>query len=315
MAAPQIFTKDVVGANLLSTLQTDILAQTDWARPNSATFPTLYKATTTRGAQMCIDLNIAAADLNKMSLRAYRTHDGTTGVDSADTFIRYKRTTGGAFSTNTYHYVLSLSKEHFFLSIEGPRAGETGADSATYGSLRNYIFLCDLVPYNAGDTTAAVILGGPQTNAAPTLLALMHQVRVSRNGANTLAWTPGHLNALTFPQLLSTNNGSVAFNEQRVAAMDSNNYHLSPYVFFDNAEGERGRLSDIFYAGMNYSELPTEVPSPPIGQSVTYNSKTYRLHQLNRNDGQEQTWGGLGFTIGGNTAWANYSHIIGIPAA
>lgn len=310
MAAPVLLERNVLGANLLSQLTTDILTQTDWARPNSGSFPTLFKATTTRGAQMCIDLNTTAADLNKMSLTAYRTHDGTTGVDPALTYIRYKRTTGGAFATNTYHYVLSLSKEHFFLSVEGPRVGETGADAAAYGSLRNYVFLCDMVPYNAGDTVPTVLLGGPPTNVAPTLAALCHEVRASRNAADNAAWVPGHLCSLQWPNGMP----SGVLNEQRVTSMDSNKLHMPPYVYYDNTEGERGRMYELYLLGHTNPDF-YEAPPPAVGSTFTYNSKTYKIHQLNKSDSVEAAWGPLGGAANGSTTSPNNSFVVALPAA
>lgn len=299
---------NVTGANLLSTLQTLILGSTDWARPNSGVLPTLFKCTTTRGAQMAIDLNTTAVDLNKMSLTAYRTHDGTTAVDPTVSFIRHKRTTGGAFATNTYHGFVSAGKEHFFLYIEGPRAGETGADSATYGSLRNYVFLNDLVPYHAADTTPAVVLGGPQTNVAPTLVANMHQVRVSRNAADSLAWNPGHLTSLQFPMIAAAN----FMNEKREAVSDSGNFYMSPYVLWDNTDGERGRLASFFYAGSTFADV-LEATVPPIGQNVTYGGATYKLIQVNKSDTSEQAWGPLGLAANAGAALMNYSPVIAVP--
>lgn len=308
------YERNVLGSNLLSQLQTDILSSTDWARPNSATFPTLYKATTTRGAQMCIDLNTTAVDLNKMSLTAYRTHDGTTAGDSALTYIRHKRTTGGAFATNTYHYILSCGKEHFFLAVEGPRGGETGADSAVYGSLRSYVFLCDLVPYFGADTAATVILGGIPTNVAPAITNLSHQVRVGRNYANTLSWTTGHLTALSFPGINAQQGTNYTAYETRIATLDSNNYYLSPYVFWDNTEGIRGRLSSFFYAGFNYSDYTGDGTAPPlVGQVVSYGGATYKLIQVNRSDSSEATWGSFGAAMNANAGFINYSPIVGVP--
>lgn len=305
---------NVAGASLLSTIQTAILASTDWARPNSGTYPTLFKATTTRGAQMAIDINTVAADLNKMTMAAYRTHDGTTAGDSAATFLRHKRTTGGAFATNIYHGIVSAGKEHLFISMEGPRAGETGPDNASYGSIRNYVFLNDLVPYHAGDTIPVVILGGPPTNVAPSLLANAHQVRVSRNGADNASWNPGHLTALSYPFYNAQQGQGFFFNEQRVATLDSSTYYLSPFVFFDNNEGERGRLASFFYAGMNQWDQ-YEAPAPPVGQIVTYAGASYKLLQINKSDGSELAFGGFGAAYNSTAALVNNSVVVAVPYA
>jgi hypothetical protein len=310
MAATVYLERNVLGANLLSTLQTDILSQTDWARPNSGTFPTLYKATTTRGAQMAIDINIVAADLNKMSVRCYRTHDGTTGVDTADSFIRYKRTTGGAFATNTYHYVLSLGKEHFFLGIEGPRVGEAGPDSASAGSLRNYIFLNDIVPYIGSDTIPAVAFGGTPTNVAPTIAVQAHQVRISRNGGDSLAWVPGHMTSDIWPSI-----GVVSqMNEQRVSALDSSKVYHSPFKVWENTDGPRGRLASFFYVG--HTGVDTfEAPPPSVGQIVTISSVQYKLLQVNKSDATEISWGSFGYANNAAAASINFSPIIAVPYA
>lgn len=302
---------NVLGSNLLSSIQTAILASTDWARPNSATFPTLFKATTTRGAEMAIDLNTVALTLQTMTATAYRTHDGTTPGDAATRYLRMKRVSAGSLAANTYHAVVSVGKEHFFLAIEGPRPGESSPDVAGYGSLRNYIFMCDLVPYYVADTVPAVILGGSSVNAAASLVNSSHQVVCSRNHLDTLSWVNGHLATLDFPAMGS----AINLNDQRITTLDSDNFDLAPYVYYGNDNGRRGRLSSFFFAGWPVPTIPEGTVAPPIGQIVTYGGASYKLLQVNKSDSSEETWGGFGAALNNSTSLLNNSPIVAVPYA
>ena len=183
---------DCLGTALLSTIQTAILASTDWARPNSGSFPTLYKATTTAGAQMCIDINTTAITTTNLIYTWYRTHDGTTGVDPLSKGFRFKRNATGTLAANTYHGRVSAGKDHLYIDIEGPRPGETNTDHSGLGSLRNYLFMSALEPYyDTVDTTPTVIVGGGQwINTSSALGNGSHVAYASRNGRNT---SPGPL--------------------------------------------------------------------------------------------------------------------------
>src|SRR3954471_9618280 len=108
-------------ANLVADLKTAITSSSDWANITG----NILKATTTRGAQMVVDLTDAAIALNLLTIAFYRTHDGVTGVDKITRFIYFKSGATGA-TTNPVYCVVSASKEHLYVSVEGPRSGQTG---------------------------------------------------------------------------------------------------------------------------------------------------------------------------------------------
>lgn len=301
------------GANLLTDINTAILLSSEWARPNSGTFPTLYKATSANGAQMCVDIATIAPLIYQTGVTFYRTHDGTTAVDSKVGNLRYKRLTTGTFSSTTFRFIVSAGPEHLFLMIEGPRAGETNADTATSGSMGNYIFISSLIPYNPEDTIPAVVIGFQTTATAVSTVAGDTIAYVNRNAANNTSWTPGHLNTLDFP----SGNSAVHINNQYFSTIDGGKFSGAPYVFVDNAEGYRGRLSSFFNAGYNFGTY-VDVPLAPIGAIVDdVDGNLYKLIAPNRTDGSSTAnalaFGALGCVSQGSVAQQSYSPVIAVP--
>jgi len=298
-----------LGQDLLANLQTAILASSDWTRPNPATLPNLYKGVTTRGAQMCVDLNDAAITTSLLTLGVYRTHDGTTGVDKITRYIPTKRTTTGSLAQNYYRGVVSVGKEHLFISLEGPRPGEVNTDSTSYGSIRSYFFMNDIIPYHPSsiDTVPAVAVGGWLVNSTTSAFSNQnHNTVSSRNPANTGSWSPGKLTSLTFP--LSNWSDSIGVNW---TGPDGDLY-LGPYVLFDDYSGIRGRLASFFYAGFN--TVSTYETAPNAGnQLITYQGKQYKLLNVTKSDGNAQMWGQFGANPTNSGADSSRSVIVAVP--
>jgi len=302
-------------ADLMTDLNTAILANADWTRPNSGTRPTTYKCTTTRGAQMVLDLaDTGGIGTARMIVAAYTSYDGTTLGDKTGTtrYLNYKGIAAGTTATNWIYWTLSISKEHFFLMVEGPRPGEANADNVTYGSVRNYIFMCDLVPYfdSGVDPEPVVIFGATQSTSTDAYSLNSHKAYASESiGDNP--WTPGNLLTLDFPSL----SGSPVTT--RVGPDD--NYYLSPYVFFGDVDGIRGRLSHLFYAGVNTNFDTSPLSLPPVGSFVTYDDVIYKLLAVNKTTGASGNgsvqWGALGDAGIGQTSSAHRSVIVAVPHA
>lgn len=300
-----------LGTDLLTTLRTAILASSDWARPNAAGKPDLYKATTTRGAQMAVDLNAVALTTQAATLDVFHSHDGTTGVSAARRYLRMKENAVGTLAANTYHGVVSAGKEHLFLSIEGPRASEANTDSTIYGSPRNYLAISDLVPYFAGDVIPAVIHTANIVNGVSSSVNNSHLAFASRDGLDSQYHSAGHLYTLDFP----AGNAGDHYNNQMLASLDSNNLYLAPYVFFDSNQGIRGRLSSLFYAGYNFANI-YDAPVPPVGQVVTYGGKQYKLLAVCKGASSSATtsYAGLG-AVANNSSLSHYSPVVAVPYA
>lgn len=243
---------DCTVANLVSEINTRLAAQGDWTNITG----TVMKATTTRGAQMVVNLADTAITATTVNLAMYRTHDGTTGVDKLTRNI-YFRANGGT-TGDVVHVMLSASKEHFYLYVTGPRVGEPSSETSQQGSA---IFLGDLVPYESTDTVPVVVLiatsiGGYSSTA--------NYVNVSRNAADTASWVVGKLASLIYPYY-----GTSA---PTISARTSDNLPLlRPFVVAEDAGGLRGRLAQIFYGGVD-----TDL-SFAAGQEVTYGGITYTL--------------------------------------
>lgn len=279
-------------ANLLADIRAAILANPDWTRPNAAGKPSLYKCTTTRGADMIVDFEDSAATLLSLVMAVYTSHDGTTGVGKSQRWLYFRGTAG--VTTMPLYVVLSISKDHLFISVEGPRSTDPNTTSTTYGSVRNYFFICDLVPYHAGDTTPVVVTGGHSV-AVPyaSVTSNDHQVYISKSKTG-IPWDQAKIATIDFPSMFTTD----TIQTQRQCAYDSN-YYLFPYVVVSDGDGIRGRLANIFFAGYNQTSDAPEVPTPAVQAKVSYNSQWYKLIAANKHDGTSggnNTWGPLGAT-------------------
>lgn len=294
-------------ANLLADLRTQILTSTAWARPNAGSRPDLYKATTTRGADMIFDLSDAAIGVNNLNMAVWRAHDGTTGTDKTVRYLHWRQT-GGA-TTNTLNCVVSISKEHVFISIEGPRPSQSGPVSANYGSPRRYFFMNDLVPYHGNDTTPVVVAGGSPFNSGSSLVAQSnYNVHVSRNWANSASWAPAKLLTLDFPAAYD----AATLNVTRQTSADSKHY-LAPYVVFGDESGMRGRLASFFFAGYNVADT-LELAVPPVGTRVQYQGQWYKLLAVSKGtDVSGPYWDQFGSASNTTATTFHRSPVVAIP--
>lgn len=301
---------DTTPANFVADVRTAILGSADWAQPNAAGKPGLMKATTTRGAQMVVDLSDAAPNNGYAQFGVYRTHDGTTGVDKVVRYLHWKNGNTGA-NTDKIHCVVSAGKEHLFINTEGPYPSETNTESNVFGSTRTYFYMSDLVPYfdNTVDLVPAVIIGGNHTTAPNQDTSLTYRCLVSRNAKDTVSWRYGKLASLQFP---SRDNGpSTAL--RNVGADGS--FFLFPYVLFDDAEGMRGRLNALFFAGFNYAGGDgIDIPTPPVGDIVNYGGSPYKLLAVNKAAQNSQfIWGSLGASYTYNAPHNFKSTVVAVP--
>lgn len=266
----------------------------------------VLKATTTRGAPMVIDLVDAVPSTFNLNMAMWQNHDGTTGTDRLAKFL-YWRPSGGALN-HLLHVKVSAGKEHLYIEIEGPRTYETGAVNATGGSQRNYVFMCDLVPYHAGDTTPCVVVGGAGVASAVSSIANKNwQVHQSRNVVNNTSWVPAKMVSLAFPSV----SGNETIGVQRSTSLDGN-FYLTPYVIVGDDVGFRGRLSSFFYSGMTFSDI-LEDSGPPVGAETTYSGKKYKLLAVSKSEAATMTWQQFGGAS--NNAAGTYfkSPVVAVP--
>lgn len=282
---------DSTPANLVATLKTEIVKSTDWTNITG----NIMKATTTRGAEMVVDLTDAAITSMRMQCGVYRTHNGTTGTDKVIRYVAWKATVTGA-TTDILHVQLSVGKEHFYLAVEGPRQGEPNPDDSSNftGSMRQPLFLGDIVPYFASDTVPAVLLLG---NTASTAFS-SETVHVSRNAANSASWVPARLGTMTMPKAPTDVSGVQTYSPRRECSADGNTY-LWPWVVLEDTAGIRGRIAKCFFAGFNKSGGSTDAV-PSLYARSTYGGETYMLvapHKSAYISGQSRS--GFGYVANG----------------
>lgn len=273
---------------------------------------TILKATTTRGAQMVIDLADTHPTLAVLGVGFYRSHTGVAGggVDRLSRYVPFRTNVTGATFTMPLHVTLSVSKEHLYFSIEGPRATEPGTSSTVYGGVKTYCFLADLVPYHAADTSPTVVAYAAVT-ATPSAStgAQNHLAYISRNFANSASWDTCRLASLSFVGVQSLDTVKLT----RQCSIDGN-FYVFPFVVLSETEGIRGRLGGFFFGGTN-APTPTFDEPTPVGDTITYGGQTYRLTATDKNDGTSQfVWGALG-SVSNNTTSSNRSVVLALPVA
>jgi hypothetical protein len=232
------------------------------------------KATTTRGAQMVVDLAYTALDTSNLNLCFYTSHDGTTGTNPLVRFVY----TVAASSSNTWRIRVSAGKEHLYVDMQQPLWGETGYD-ASFGARKTFFAMCDVVPYHGGDATPVVAVMAEE-NASNGLGG--KYVRISKNAAATQVWVPASLATLGVPTSSNTEaDASYVEQLQRVSKGDGKTY-LFPYVVFELQDGLRGRLSSFHDGGPSYpmtANLEGFSAVLPLaeGTEVSYGGVTYRV--------------------------------------
>lgn len=301
---------DSTPATLLADIRAVLITCASVSRPNAGAEPDTYKITTTDGADMVFDLNDAAVDAQKMTIGVYKSYDGATFVDKTQKYLNW-RPTGGA-TTNPIHVVVSVSKEHVFIGVEGPRGPETGA-VGSQGSYRSYFAMSALIKYHAGDIATAVVMGqNGNYNALPSFVNGSHKAYITRNYGDTQSWEPGILCPLSFAAV-----GAIGgINVQRASVGDGK-YHLSPYVFWGESGGDRGRLKAFHFAGFNQPDLLADAPVPPVGAATMHDDgQLYKFIAVNKGEGavsQFYYWGPFGLSLNSSSANFNSSIIVAVP--
>jgi len=295
----------VTGTTITFTSQALLNAQAS----GTQVFPMseILKCTTTRGADMILDLSEAAVINTGFQMAVWRAHDGTTGTDKVQRWL-YPKASAFTATNHVVHCIVSASKEHLFISVEGPRPTEPGATSAVVGSQRNYFFFDDVVPYHASDTTPIVYAGGMMAaSGAASVANNSHQGNFSRNFSGLGAWSVAKTLTLDFPSVASTE--TVQINRESAA---DGKYYFSPYVCYGDESGIRGRLASFFHVGFTYSDTP-EIATPPVGKKVLYDGKWYKLLAVTKGDGSSLTWSQFGSA--GNNAVTTFfrSPVVAVP--
>ncbi len=273
----------------------------------------LLKTTTTRGAQIVIDLAPSTRNgTSRVTYRMFASHPGGSygaGIGMSDT--RQVWFSAGAQAVgNVVHVTLSISKEHLFFSLEGPRPGEVGATSATYGSLRNYMFACDVVPYHDTDLTPCVASWpGGLFDASPDITEGIHRAAVSRNSTDTSNWGLCRLATVTVPNFATSQSANVP----NLSTVD-NRMYMWPYLVLQDDEGLRGRLASFFFIGINRTTLVFDAPAN-TGELFTQDGVVYKTIEVHKGDATQPAGGGFGVFSGGTAASAYWSPVVAVPFA
>jgi len=306
-SAPESRVVTVVAGTTISFTDALVAPNGTYQSSDALGIGTFVKATTTRGAQMVLDLEDATITAQRMQIGIYRTHDGTTGVDKVTRNLYWKTATGA--TSDILHARGTAGKEHIYLEVEGPRLTETNAESTIYGSYRQYLALNDISPYYSTtyDNTPAVLLVG-NTAAAANVSAqtnltgpLARNVVVSRDAPGSNSWVQAHLRTLTPHAGDAANPITRTFQPLNL----DGSILMLPFWVFEDAKGLRGSLTR-FYTG-DAAPQSQQVTGDPVfwnaGMEVSYGGVTYRTlipGKSGANSGNNSVsygWGGNWFNV------------------
>jgi hypothetical protein len=265
---------DTTPANLIADLKAKILLSSDWSNPTG----NVVKATTPLGATLAIDLSGSTAPTNVGWVAPYiwRAFSGVTGTDRLDGYgIFWKGSSTGATTTVPLHVTVVAGNTLLWITIEGPRSAENFADTVN-GSFRQTLAISQLTPYFASDTTPQVVVIGSSSfngGGGQQITFQATYVRVGQNVAQTSAWPTGHLMALNF--LTDTQQWNTVMPNKG----NDGSIYLSPFVLFEHATGIRGRLTDLYCAGVNHSANTGDLftTSHMAGDTLTIGGNTYTV--------------------------------------
>lgn len=281
-----------------------------FAFPSGNTFKTkntVLKSTSDRGALLMVDIEAWTTGLYYWGFQVYRGYTGTSpgGHTDGKGYQVWWRA-GGGTSTMPIHVTLSVGKNHLFVAVEGPRGYEASPTNTTYGSIKTYFALSDLIPYHEEDTIPAVVAVSVQ-GWNPTVPGNGHQAQISRDSEDTVSWQAARLGTISWPTMFSSSYVTMPRN----CTIDGNSY-LFPYVVFSEAEGIRGRLSSFFYAGGTQMSTILDL-SEPVGAKVTYDGIEYILVAVTKGDGTNDPWGPFGLTFASTAVMR--SIVVAVPYA
>jgi hypothetical protein len=247
-----------------------------WSSGDAVGVGGFVKATTARGADMILDLADAAVTTGQIQIGLYRTHNGTTSTDKV---VRYLGTKVAAL-TNTMRARVSVSKEHLYVDLEGPRWGETGYDTS-YGPYKSYIFIGDLTPYHASDLVPAVVAIMGDINGGTT--GTGSRAVVSRNQADDTSWVFAQILTLTHHTHHSFDSDGAYPNMAQHYSKGDGKLYVWPYVVVEDRDGIRGRISRIHNAGWSASNGAVQAQYSGAmhsgivdGTEISYGGITYR---------------------------------------
>lgn len=323
------YTRVITAINSATSLSFNSSYGTSGSIPSGTTVTTnsrLLKCTNSRGGQMYLELQSGhlPTGLNDsyraVGVTSYLSHTGATWASSAYTgmssegYIFYSGTLLNSQTDATLHVVVSSSKEHAYISIEGPRNVENYASSTTFGSLKNYAFIADIVPYHATvDLTPAVAFwanfSGSSNGASPTLADQLWRGIVSRTWDNDASWVPCRFPTITMPHMLS----GAATSVNNWCEIDQREYTW-PYLVVEETDGLRGRLNNIFHIGVNRVSYAIDNPQLP-GNMLVQGSTRFKKVGIHKGDGSRFGGaGGLGWANAiSNSNDSNMTIVIAVP--
>ena len=274
-------------ANLWNDLREAVLTSSEWSNPSG----TLLCASANNGAQMNFDL-VGGASIasNRIAATFWRSRNPATGVlgNSLPRELHWSRATDATLTLNSpIHVRVAAGGGLFYLDIEGPREGEAGASA---GSLRNYLFAAPIQPYFDQDQPA-VAVGAAMSTSDNRLTYPMGRVHVSVNRANILAWVSGKIFTLSVP---GYDAGPANHSKWQPFAAGDGYTYLFPWVVVEDIDGIRGRLSDLYYGGVDKAQSDS-VAGFTAGQVLGYRGGTYKLLRPMRNDGVQAQGGSFGY--------------------
>lgn len=269
----------------------------------------ILKTTTSGGAQMVVEV-ARSENIARLMYRTHYTHNGSvSGGASSWRSVTYQ--SGTVLTSHVVHAILSLSNDHLFISLEGPRPNETGAFSAVYGSLRQYMMMSEVILYRDDDTIPCVFSWGNVAATAGAYLSRSFLGDVSRNFSDTFSLVRARLATVMVPIFNSGSATSTVTTFNSRSSIDGTMF-MWPYMVVEDAEGLRGRLKMFHYIGHNRGAVGDDPLANP-DELVTMGSVIYKTLAPGKGDGSGNGSGAFGWFQGSAQDAIFGSPIVAVP--
>lgn len=222
------------------------------------------KSVTADGAELILDLSEAPPTNRRVGMAGYRTMVGATPTDKRAVYPPYMSSAAGTTTTLPVHVFVAAGKDFLFINLMGPRSGEPFAESNPWS---DPVFLGRVLNYDPADTSKPVYLAG-RGNDSSTGTAIPNGW-VNRNAGDTTSWVIAFLGTICYPSTYDSATSPTHLNPTR-----NGKRFFWPYVISEVEDGPRGRLKDVFFAGVNAARAGYQYDVP--GRRYTKDGITYQ---------------------------------------
>lgn len=148
---------------------------------------------------------------------------------------------------------LSVSQDHFYLSLTGPSVGQVGAADATFGSATTLFFLGRIVPYfDSYVSTANNVVAVGMVNSPPAFNIATTAQAISYHAAYVVGVNGESGVGAEFLTMLPMVQDVPTVGDQPLVHLAGGGVQGFPIAVVDAMVGMRGRIMALFFNQVNY---------------------------------------------------------------